>query len=115
MQGTRSNFVGHESFLELNSSDILALCEINLEDLTDSSIFSLKGYPLLIQKCSETHVWFCSFCEGGTTFYTGVTKSLRILIYVFDLLYFIHCLTSFSSIHHHLLVCTLFLMLFHLT
>ena len=99
MQGTRSNFVGHESFLESNSSDILALCEINLEDLINSSIFSLKGYPLLIQKCSETHVWFCSFCEGGTTFYTGVTYEKSENSYLCFRLALFHSLSYFFFLH----------------
>ena len=42
-------------------------------------------------------------------------KTLQILADVFDLLYFSHCLTSFSSIDHLLGLCALFLILFHLT
>ena len=46
IQGLRSNFVDCESFLESNSPNILALCETNLNDSTDSSNFSfnLKGF-----------------------------------------------------------------------
>ena len=36
-----SNFVECESFLESNSPDILALCEPNLDDSTDSGNFSV--------------------------------------------------------------------------
>ena len=39
---------------------------------------------------------------------------MQILTYVFDLLYFTQCLTSFSSIDH-LRLCARFLILFHLT
>ena len=42
-------------------------------------------------------------------------KTLRILTYVFDWLYFTQCLTSFSSIDHLLQLCAQFLILFHLT
>ena len=42
------NFVHCESFLESNSSDILALCETNLDDSIDSGNFSVRGYLLLI-------------------------------------------------------------------
>ena len=42
-------------------------------------------------------------------------KTLRILIYVFDSLYFARCITSFSSINHLLQLCARFLILFHLT
>ena len=40
--GFRSNFVDCESFLESNSPDILALCETNLDDSTDSGNFSVR-------------------------------------------------------------------------
>ena len=42
--GLCSNFVDCESFLESNSPDILALCETNLDDSTDSGNFSVRGY-----------------------------------------------------------------------
>ena len=43
-----SNFVDCESFLESNS-DILALCETNLDDsIIDSGNFSVRGYLPLI-------------------------------------------------------------------
>ena len=43
-----SNFVECESFLESNSPDILALCEINLDNSTDFGNFSVRGYLPLI-------------------------------------------------------------------
>ena len=56
IRGFHSNFVGCESFLESNSLDILALCETNLDDSIDSGNFSVRGYLLLIQKDSITHM-----------------------------------------------------------
>ena len=50
------NFVDCESFFELNSPDILALCETNLDDSTDSGNFSERGYLPLIRKDSSTHM-----------------------------------------------------------
>ena len=51
-----SNFVDCKSFLESNSPDILALCETNLHDSTDSGNFS-GTFPLpLIRKDSGTHI-----------------------------------------------------------
>ena len=50
-----SNFVDCESFLELNSLDILALCETN-PDLSILAIFFLRGYFLYIRKDSSTHM-----------------------------------------------------------
>ena len=41
IRSLRSNFVECESFLESNSSDILALCETNLDDSVDSGNFSV--------------------------------------------------------------------------
>ena len=56
IRGLRSNFVDCESFLESNSPDILALCEANLDDSTDSGNFSVTGYLPLIRKDSSTHI-----------------------------------------------------------
>ena len=56
IRGLRSNFVDCESFFELNCSDILALCETNLDDSMESGNFSLRGYLSLIRKNSSTHM-----------------------------------------------------------
>ena len=52
----RSNFVECESFLESNSSDILALCETNLEHSINSLNLYATGYLLLIRKDSISHI-----------------------------------------------------------
>ena len=49
-------FFDCESSLESNSSDILALCETNLDDSINSGNFSVRGYLPLIQKDSSTLV-----------------------------------------------------------
>ena len=54
IQGLRSNFVDCEYFLESNSLDILALCEINLDDSIDFGNFSVRDYLPLIRKDSST-------------------------------------------------------------
>ena len=56
IRGLSYNFVKCESFLESNSLDILALCEINLNDSIDSDNFSVRGYLPLIQKDSASHM-----------------------------------------------------------
>ena len=56
IRGLRSNIVDCESFFELNCSDILALCETNLDDSMESGNFSLRGYLSLIRKNSSTHM-----------------------------------------------------------
>ena len=56
IRGLHLNFVDCESFLESNSPDILALCETNQDDSIDSGNFSVRGYLLLIQKDSSTHI-----------------------------------------------------------
>ena len=50
------NFVENGSFLESNSSNIFALCEMNLDNSTDSSDFSARGYLSLIRKDSITRM-----------------------------------------------------------
>ena len=54
IRGLRSNFVDCESFLELNSPDIIALCETNLDDSIDSGNFSVRDYLSLLRKDSIT-------------------------------------------------------------
>ena len=56
IRGVCSNFVEYESFLESNSTNILALCETNLDGSGDSGNLSVKGYFLLIRKDSVTHM-----------------------------------------------------------
>ena len=46
--GLHFNFVDCESFLESNFPDILAQCEINMDDSIDSGNFPLRGYLPLI-------------------------------------------------------------------
>ena len=50
-----SDFLGCKFFLDLNSLDILALCETNLFDSIDSYSLSMMGYLPLIRKDSTTH------------------------------------------------------------
>ena len=56
IRGFCSNFVGCESFLESNSTDVLVLCETNLNDLINSGNFPVTGYLPLIQKDSSIHI-----------------------------------------------------------
>ena len=56
IRGLHLNVVGCESFLESTSPDILALCELNLNDSIDSGNFSVRGYLPLIWKDSSTHM-----------------------------------------------------------
>ena len=55
IRGLGSNFVDCESFLESNSPDIVALCEINLDNSIDFGNISVRGYLPLIRKDSSTH------------------------------------------------------------
>ena len=57
IQALHLNFVDCEYFLESNSTDILALCETNLDDSIDSGNISLRGYLPLIQQDSNTHLY----------------------------------------------------------
>ena len=113
---SHSSFVDCESFLESNSSDILALCEADLDDSIDSGNFSVRGYLPLIQKDCSTHMHgLAVYVKQGLLFARDLQRSLQILIYVFDWLYFTQCLTCCSSIDLLLQLCARFLILFHLT
>ena len=80
----RLNLVDCESFLELNSPVILALCETNLDDSIDSGNLSVRGYLPLIRKDSTTHThpWSCSLSERRTSFCIGLIsrKPCRFLL-----------------------------------
>ena len=60
IRGLRLNFVDCESFLESNSPDILALCETNLDDSTDSGNFSVRGY---LMRSTHMHGFAVCFKE----------------------------------------------------
>ena len=60
--GSHSNFFDCESFLELNSPGILALCEKNLDGSIDSGDFSMRGYLPLIWKDSSTNMYGLTVC-----------------------------------------------------
>ena len=112
----RSKFVDCKSFLESNSLDILAPCETKQDNSIDSGNFYVRGYLPLILKDSSTHVHgLAVYVKEGLTFArTYLQKTLQILNYVFDWIYFSQCCTSFSSINHLLRLCARFLILFHL-
>ena len=103
-----SNFVECESFLKSNSPDILALCETDLDDSIVSGNFSATAYLSLIR---QVLLLICMVLSNRT----HLQKTLHILTYVFDWLYYTQCLTSFSSINHLLCLYAQFLILFHLT
>ena len=72
-----------KSFLEFNSSDILALCETKLDDSTDSGNFSVRGYLPLIWKDSSTYMHdLAVYVKEGPSFCTGLMsqKLCRFLI-----------------------------------
>ena len=72
--GLRSNFVDWKSFLESNCPDILALCETNLYDSTDSGNFFVIGYLPLIEKDSSTHMHgLAVYLKEGLPFIWGLT------------------------------------------
>ena len=109
--GLRSSFVDCESFLASYSPDIPTLCEANLDSSTDSGNFSVRAYLHLIRKDSSTHMHSLAvYVKEGLPFVRDLSlKTLWILTYVFDWIYFTHCLTSFSCID--CLLCLLFSML----
>ena len=116
IRGLCTNFVGCESFLESNSTGILALCKTNLDDSIDSSNFSLRGYLPLIQKDPVTHMHgLVVYLKEELPFARDFPLENSQDSYASNWLYFIQCLTSFSSIDHLLRRGAQFLMLFHLT
>ena len=62
----------------------------------------MRGYLLLIQKCSSTHMHGLTvYMKEGISFGRDLSlETLQILTYILDWLYFTQCFTSFSSIDH---------------
>ena len=52
-----TNFVESDSILKSNSSEVLALCEVNLDDSVDSGDLSVKDYLPLFRKDSVTNMY----------------------------------------------------------
>ena len=95
----------------LNHSNILALCETNLDDPIDPVNFSVRGFLPLIWKDFSTHIHgLAVHVKEGLSFAQDLSleNSADSYLCFFDWSYFTQCLTSFSSIDHILL-------LFHLT
>ena len=87
-----------------------------MDDSIDSGNFSVRGYLPLIRKDSSTHMHgLAVYVKEGLPFARDLSLENSADSYVFDWLYFIQCLTSFSCINHLLRLCALFLILFHLT
>ena len=78
----------------------------------------MRGYLLLIQKYSSTHMHgLAANVKEGESFSWDLSleNSADSYAYVFDWLYFTRCLTSFSSVDQPFCVCAEFLILFDLT
>ena len=115
IRGLRFKLFDCKSFLESNSLDILTLCEANLDASIDCNFF-MRGYLPLILEDSTTHMkGLAVYVREAIHLQFYLQKTLQILFYVFDWLYFTQCLTSFFSVDHLLRLYARFLILFHLT
>ena len=84
-----------------------------MHDSIYSGNFSWTGYLSLIWKDSVTHIHgLAVYVKKGLPFAGNLSKTVRIVIYGFNWLYFIQC--RFSSVDY-LLPFVLFLMVFLLT
>ena len=108
--GLCSNFFEWESLLESNSTDILVLCETDLEtDLTDLSVM---GYLHLIRKDSIIHIHgLAVYVKKGQMTYPSKT---RILNYVFNWLSSLSVLLLFPLSMIFFVFMHSFFILFHL-
>ena len=112
--GLRLNFVDCKSFLESNSPEILALCGLTLDNSTDSSNFSVRGYLPLIRTDSATHIHgLVVFVKERLPFALKLPLETCRFLLIF-LTVFTQCLTSFSSIDLLLCVYAQLFILFHL-
>ena len=91
-----SSFLECESFLETNSSDILALWETNMDDYVDYGNFSVRDYLLLIRKDSIAHMHGPAvYVKEGLPFALGLSCNSWFMVTWFILyLWFIKLETS---------------------
>ena len=117
IQGLHLNFVVCESFLESNSPDILALCETNVDDSTDSGNFSVRGYFPLIRKDSSTHMHgLAVYGKEGLPFAHDLSLENSADSYLCFRLALLHSVSYYFFLFDHLLcLCARFFILFHLT
>ena len=114
--GLHSNFAGYKSFLKSKSSDILALCETNLDDSLDSVIFSVMVYVLLIWKDSFTHMHgLAVYVKEGYTFAWDLSLENSVDSYLCFQLALLHSLSYVFFFYPLLHLHARFLMLFHLS
>ena len=94
------NLVECESFIESNSSDILALCERNLDDSIDSGNFSAKGYLPLIRKDSITHMHgLAVYVEEGLPFAQDLSLENFADFYLCFQLALLHSVSDFFFVY----------------
>ena len=94
--GLHSNFVECESFLESNSLDVLALCETNMDDSTDSGNFSVWGFLLLIWNKSVTHRHGCAvYVKEGFPFVQELSLEISADSYLCFWLALLHSVSFF--------------------
>ena len=73
----------------MNCLDMLALCQTNLDDSTDSGNLSVNGYRPLIQKDSNTHMHgLAVYAKEGLLFAWDLSLEKSADSYVFDWLLF---------------------------
>ena len=100
IRSLRSNFVDCESFLELNSPDILVLCETNLDDSIDFGNFSVKGYLPLIRKDSFTHMYgLATYVTEGLPFARDLSLEISVDFYLCFRLALLHSVSYFFFLY----------------
>ena len=96
----RSSFVDCESALELNSPDVFALCETNLDDSVDSGNFYVTVYLSLIRKNSVTHMHgLAVYVKEGLPFAGDLSLEISADVYLFFRLALFHSVSYFISLY----------------
>ena len=111
-----SDFVECEYFLESNSLDILALCETNLYDLTDSDNFSVRGCLPLIGKDFITHMHgLAVYVKEGLPLAQDLSIENSVYSYLCFQLVLLNSVSYFFFLFQSPYLYVQFLMLFYLT
>ena len=99
IQGLCQNFVDCETFLELNTHDILALSETSLDESIDSGNFSVMGCLPLIRHDSTTHVVHGMALLHSVSYFFFLYQSPSLPLRIFFILFHLKLIRLSKSTH----------------
>ena len=111
IQNLQQNFIEFKSFFGSNSPFLLYVRQTWMTHL----ILAISLWGNIFLWSERILLLICMVLKDFCLYWTYLQKTLWILTYVFEWLYFTMCLNYFSSINHCLCLYAQFFIVFHLT